>query len=501
VKRAMYLDELLQSLNEQVNKPITVPKNFEFSGMELDSRKVQKGDLFIALAGSKEHGLAHADEVIGKGANAIIYEPDKGGSALARNITGVLMIPVPGLAQYLGVLAASYYGQPSSKLMVIGITGTNGKTSCSQFLGQMLNDCGIIGTLGWGAWGKLNSTVNTTPDALAIQEIMADFFAAGKKAVAMEVSSHGLAQGRVNGVHFHGAVYTNITRDHLDYHETMEAYTAAKLQLLQVPGLEFVVINLDFALSSEVIFNVPAGVKIWGVSANEKTLANGENLTAEKIEHCAEGIRFTAVCKGLRENIIVPLYGDFNLENILCVLAVMLALGFTLSEAKAKLMELKPVPGRMEKCGDGLNQILVFVDYAHTPDALDRVLGSLRKHCRQTLWVVFGCGGDRDAGKRPLMGSIAERWADKVIVTDDNPRYEDNQQIASEIMAGCYSGKVKQILDRKMAIGYAIENAGQDDCIVIAGKGHEEYQEIAGIRYPFSDKHIAEAALAMRGAA
>jgi UDP-N-acetylmuramoyl-L-alanyl-D-glutamate--2,6-diaminopimelate ligase len=473
----------------------------EITGVELDSRKVQAGYLFIALAGSRQHGLAHANEVIGKGASAILFDPNKGGSQLADSITGIPTIPVNNLANKLGTLAARFYGRPSSKLNVIGITGTNGKTSCSQFLGQILGDCGIIGTLGWGEWGNLNDTVNTTPDALAVQKIMADLVVAGKQAVAMEVSSHGLDQGRVNEVQFKGAIYTNITRDHLDYHETMEAYIGAKLQLLRSPGMSFVVVNLDDAVSSEVIANVPAGVSIWGVSTTGKTLTHGEIVSATNVEHKPEGIQFSVLYNGDKETMFVPLYGDFNLENILCVLAVMLALGMSLGEAKEKLSTLQPVPGRMEKCTSGSEQPLVFVDYAHTPDALDRVLGSLRKHCRQLLWVVFGCGGNRDTGKRPLMGSIAERWADRVIVTDDNPRFEDHKVIADEIQAGCYTNKVKQILDRKQAILYAIENAGRDDCIVIAGKGHEAYQENAGERHPFSDKRIAEEALALRGAA
>jgi UDP-N-acetylmuramoyl-L-alanyl-D-glutamate--2,6-diaminopimelate ligase len=407
-------------------------------------------------------------------------------------------IPIENLGNTIGNIAARFYGEPSQHLDVIGITGTNGKTSCSQFLGQALDECGIIGTLGWGEPNNLNKTINTTPDALSVQQIMAEFLAMNKKTVAMEVSSHGLDQGRINGVHFKGAVYTNISRDHLDYHGTMDEYFEAKLKLLQMPGLRFVAINLDDEFFQQIIAATPKTVTCWGVSAKGKQANTHELVSASNIKHNFDGIEMNIQWRGKNQKITSPLYGDFNTENLLCVLAVMLAMGYSLSEAANKLAAIKPVVGRMDRCGTKADKLNVFVDYAHSPDALNRVLASLRKHCIKDLWVVFGCGGNRDAGKRPQMGAIAEQWADHVIVTDDNPRFEDNVAIAKEIMSGCTSNKVILIQDRKQAIQHAINHAVERDCILIAGKGHESYQEIKGVQFPFNDKNIAEDALANR---
>lgn len=470
----------------------------EVAGLALDSRLVKPNDLFIALSGSQQHGLLYADKVIENGALAILFDPSGQGSQLAKTITGITAIPVENLDRNLGKLAARFFGNPSDNLAVIGITGTNGKTSCSQFLGQLLEGCGIIGTLGWGDWKQLNKTINTTPDALMVQQILADFVKQNKHAVAMEVSSHGLDQGRVNGVQFKGAVFTNISRDHLDYHGSMEDYLKAKLKLLQAPGLSFVVVNLDDATSDRILSAVPKTTAIWGISAKGKKCNRGESVLAESVQLTPDGTEFTVHWHGKAQHIRTPLFGDFNVENLLCVLGVLLAMGEPLTDAARKIQHLKPVPGRLERCGTITNGLNVFVDYAHTPDALYRVLASLRKHCDKALWVVFGCGGNRDAGKRPQMGNIAEQWADKVIITDDNPRFEDNMQIANEILAGCHSDKAFLIRDRKLAIEHAIASAAKDDCILIAGKGHEAYQEINGIQYPFNDKQIAEEALQNR---
>lgn len=468
------------------------------NNLALDSRKVKAGDLFVALAGSQQHGLVYADKVIANGARAILYDPSGQGSQLARTITGLPVIPVENLGFILGKLASKFYGNPSGKLAVIGITGTNGKTSCSQFLGQLLEGCGIIGTLGWGDREQLNKTINTTPDAVMVQQVLSDFVKQKKHAVAMEVSSHGLDQGRVNGVQFKGAVFTNISRDHLDYHGSMEEYLAAKLKLLQAPGLSFVVVNLDDTSSDQVIASVPEMAAVWGVSAKGKICNRGESVLAEAVQLTPDGTELTVRWQGKVQRIKTKLFGDFNVENLLCVLAVLLAMGEALSEAATKMQTIKPVPGRLERCGTKMNGLNVFVDYAHTPDALYRVLASLRKHCNKALWVVFGCGGNRDAGKRPQMGNIAEQWADRVIVTDDNPRFEDNSAITNEILAGCQLDKTILIQDRKQAIEYAISNAAENDCILIAGKGHEAYQEIKGIQYPFNDQQVTEAALENR---
>ncbi|MDD1611487.1 MAG: UDP-N-acetylmuramoyl-L-alanyl-D-glutamate--2,6-diaminopimelate ligase [Methylococcaceae bacterium] len=472
----MKLNDLLAGLVPLSDTDLTITNDLLITGLTLNSRAVVAGNVFIALAGSKQHGLSHAEQAISKGACAILFDPAGNGKQLAEDLQGrVPMIAVDNLSGALGNIAARFYGNPSQSMNVIGITGTNGKTSCSQFLSQALDDCGIIGTLGWGEWGNLHKTLNTTPDALAIQSILSNLLIAGKKTVAMEVSSHGLEQGRVNGTHFKGAVFTNISRDHLDYHGSMESYLQAKLALLQTPNLAFVVVNLDDAYCEQIMAAIPATVMTWGITClstcNNKA---NEHLMAENIVNNTTGI------------------------NVLCVLAVLLALGISLTDATKKLAQLKPVAGRMERFG-GDTQPLVFVDYAHTPDALDKVLSSARKHCQQALWVVFGCGGNRDTGKRALMGACAERWADYMIVTDDNPRFENSTDIVNAILSGCKNThKIEVLQNREQAIHSAISRAAAGDCIVIAGKGHEDYQEINGTTIPFSDRACVLAALEMR---
>ncbi|MBT9098928.1 UDP-N-acetylmuramoyl-L-alanyl-D-glutamate--2,6-diaminopimelate ligase [Methylovulum psychrotolerans] len=467
-------------------------------GLVLDSRQVQTGDAFVALQGSQQHGLHHAAQAIAQGAAVILYDSAGEGAALAAAISAVPIWALDGLDVRLGEIAARFYGQPSRQMAVIGITGTNGKTSCSQFLAQLLTDCGIIGTLGWGSWGQLLATANTTPDALAVQRMLASLQHQGKQAVAMEVSSHGLAQGRVNGVAFTGAVFTNITRDHLDYHGTMAAYLDAKLLLLKQPGLAFAVINLDAEGSTRMLAETPEGVVRWGVTRQASRLAADETLQVLDSHTHSAGLALTVAWRTFRTTVNIPLYGDFNAENVALVLAVLLAMGEPFGQAVAKLASLQAVAGRMECFGGGAGQPLVFVDYAHTPDALDNVLRSARGHCRQALWAVFGCGGNRDTGKRPLMGASAGQWADHVLVTDDNPRFEDSAAIIADILVGCKAGNTQVLANREQAIRHAISHASPQDCIVVAGKGHEDYQEIKGVRYPFSDRQVVLAALAER---
>jgi len=469
----------------------------EITGISLDSRTVESGYAFIALAGSKQHGLSHAVQAVKNGAAVILFEPTDETNQFLAQLSATPLIAIKNLADNLGEMAARFYGQPSQHLAVIGITGTNGKTSCSQFLAQALEQCGIIGTLGWGQWGQLHKTLNTTPDAIAVQSMLATLKAAGNRTVAMEVSSHGLAQGRVNAVHFKGAVFTNISRDHLDYHGTMDAYLEAKLTLLSKPGLAFVVVNVDDAYCEQIIAAVPSSVVVWGISSKGSRFHKGELVSATDIVQNAEGIAMIVHWHDQQQLIRVPLFGDFNIENVLMVLAVLLATGQSLSIAAAKLAGIKPVIGRMERFG-GETAPLVFVDYAHTPDALDKVLGSVRKHCQQALWVVFGCGGNRDAGKRAQMGATAEHWADHVLVTDDNPRFEEAGDIVADILSGCQTNKIEVIQDRAKAIQQAITRATPQDCIIIAGKGHEQYQEIKGVQRPFSDSQCVTEALAMR---
>lgn len=477
------------------------------NGLALDSRKVKRGDAFIALAGSRQHGLAHAQQAMENGAVAVIYEPADGARELLETLPGkMLAVAVAGLSHKLGAIAAKFFGDPSAQLQVIGITGTNGKTSCSQFLAQALGHCGIIGTLGWGMPGSLRQTANTTPDALSLQMMLAEFVAQKQSAVAVEVSSHALQQGRVNGIRFCGAVYTNFSRDHLDYHGTMEAYVAAKLALLQKPGLRFAVLNLDDAYCREVKAALPHGIKAWGYSrvlgddseSNSAIAIEGmETVTASAVRHRPEGLEFTLLWRGQQMTVSAPVFGDFNVENLLAVIATLLAIDAPLEMVVARLKDIQPVPGRMERFAAS-DAPLVFVDYAHTPDALDKVLASLRPHCQGRLWVVFGCGGDRDRGKRAQMGAAAVQRADRIVLTDDNPRSEDPEQIVEEILSGCGTVQVEVIRDRKQAIERVIAAAAVNDCIVIAGKGHEDYQEINGNRIPFSDSAVVKDSLQTR---
>lgn len=499
----MKLKELLADWADVPSTSLGAAGDSMITGLALDSRVLAAGNVFIALAGAQQHGLAHLAQALEKQPVAILFDPAGDGLQLAAqaHANGIPLVKVDSLNVRLGELAARYYGQPSQQMSVIGITGTNGKTSCSQFLSQLLDNCGLIGTLGWGEWGKLHKTLNTTPDALEIQRILAQLHQDHKTTVAMEVSSHGLEQGRVNGVQFKGAVFTNISRDHLDYHGTMEAYVKAKLLLLDKLGLAFAVVNLDDAYSAQILAAIPANVSVWGFSKQGNTLATQFSLNAEAITHNPDGIAFTLRYDTGTYNVSVPLYGEFNVDNVLAVLAVMLALGVDIHAAVKKLALLQPVIGRMERFG-GAGQPLVIVDYAHTPDALDKVLGSLKKHCPQDLWVVFGCGGNRDQGKRPQMGAIAEQWADHVIITDDNPRFEQSAEIANAILAGCQTApqpnRLQVLLDRGQAIRHAIAAAASQDIIVIAGKGHEDYQEINGVRTPFSDSLVVLSALKTR---
>ncbi|MGZ4958280.1 MAG: UDP-N-acetylmuramoyl-L-alanyl-D-glutamate--2,6-diaminopimelate ligase [Methylomonas sp.] len=511
----MKLSELLKGLVE-------VETDVDVNGLTLDSRKVNPGDAFIALHGASQHGIAHARQAIASGAITVIYDLT-GLDREPSQVRDAVSVAVPELSRQLGAIAAKFYGHPSRQLAVIGITGTNGKTTCSQLIAQALSDCGVIGTLGWGEPGQLTPTLNTTPDALAIQGMLQQFVRRQKRAVAMEVSSHGLQQGRVNAVEFTGAVFTNLSRDHLDYHGDMDSYLQAKLALFRNPALKFAVINLDDPSSTAVQRSLAAGVQRWTFSAKGEKAFGAENIVAENVRYGAEGIHFDVVWGERKANAFTPIAGAFNLENVLAVLGVLLAMGISFPEAVARLANLKAIVGRMEKFG-GQGKPTVFVDYAHTPDALEKVLKAVKGGGQ--LWVVFGCGGNRDKGKRPEMGRIAKTWADRVIITDDNPRSEPSTAIINDILAGCQSSastnagesvkqesqtvsaasatsaiveKITVINDRATAIRTAIEQADKQDCVMIAGKGHEDYQEISGVKMPFSDQDFVKQALAVRG--
>lgn len=471
---------------------VEVKDDVYISGLTLDSRHVQFGDVFIALHGERQHGLEFVDQAVVNGAVAVVYEPDRAG-VLPETVVSVA---VPGLADKLGEIAARFYQRPATRLAVIGITGTNGKTTCSQLIAQALPDCGVIGTLGWGEPGNLLPTLNTTPDALAIQAMLHQLLSAGKRTVVMEVSSHGLQQGRVNAVTFTGAVFTNFSRDHLDYHRSMDEYFKAKLALFTSPDLQFTVINLDDPKSSEVLQVLSESVSRWTFSTQGRVLAGANSLCADNVDYRQDGIAFAVTWNRQTLAAVTPLVGKFNLENVLAVLAVMLASGIDFEHAVAQLAKLQPIAGRMQRFG-GNGKPTVIVDYAHSPDALEKLLNAVRGS--QHLCVVFGCGGNRDSGKRAEMGRIAEALADRVIVTDDNPRYESPAAIIDDILTGCQSKQIQVINDRAMAIQTAIQQAAANDWIVIAGKGHENYQDINGVKWPFSDQEQVQQALAAWG--
>lgn len=478
----------MMTLREWLAPWADIATHIEVQGLSLSSQDIKQGDVFIAVNGAKQHGLAYASQALAQGAVAVLF--DSQDHSLAEDSLAPCKQPVIGiahLATHLGDMAARFYHHPSQTMAVIGITGTNGKTSCSQFLSQLLTHCAFIGTLGWGTPTQLHKTLNTTPDALTIQKILAQLKTAQTGVVAMEVSSHGIAQGRIHGVTFQGAVFTNLSRDHLDYHGSMEAYLETKLHLFRTPSLEFAVVNLDDEASGHVINALDLRVKLIGVSATGQHSPRGDTLIAQSIRLTLDGITCDMQWQGKVLAVHIPLMGRFNIENVLCSLAVMLALGVDFAHAVEKAAQLQGVDGRMKRLGGQHGKPLVIIDYAHTPDALEKALTSLRKHTQGRLWVVFGCGGNRDSGKRAQMGRIAEQYADHVILTDDNPRFESAQRIIDDIASGCVLQKQDVIHDRAQAIQSAIAQASVADCILIAGKGHETYQEIEGVQYPFSD--------------
>lgn len=462
-----------------------------------DSRRVQPGDVFIAYPGAQADGRDFIAQALHKGAAAVIAEA--GGSLVE---CGSPIVEVSGLAALSGEIAHLVYGRPSEQLWLAGVTGTNGKTSVTQWIAQamdaMQHRCALVGTLGNGFLDALDESPNTTPDALTLHAALAGFLARGAQACAMEVSSIGLDQGRVNGAAFDVAVFTNLTRDHLDYHGSMEAYAEAKEKLFAVPGLNAAVLNLDDPMGVVLAAKLKGRVHVIGYALNAVDASLGDEiLLAEDLRLDAAGVEF-----GLRGvKLTAPVVGRFNVSNLLAVTGALLARKERFEEIAAALRTLRPPPGRMQALG-GLRQPLIVVDYAHTPDALDKALTVLRETATARggkLVCVFGCGGDRDPGKRPQMGAAAARLADRVLVTSDNPRSEDPLKIIAEIVAGMPAPRRIEP-DRALAIAEAVAGADARDVVLLAGKGHEPYQEIAGVRHPFSDLDVAQSVLGGRQA-
>jgi len=462
----------------------------EITGLALDSRKVQPGDLFLAVPGLRHDGRQHIEQAVAAGAVAVACETNDGFTCTAS----VPLLPIGHLVDQLSAIAGRFHGEPAGSLGLIGITGTNGKTSVSQMLAQALNSlgqpCGVIGTLGSGMPGALFDHGMTTPDALAVQQQLAQLRDQGARRVSMEVSSHALDQGRVAALHFEVAVFTNLSRDHLDYHGDMPSYGAAKARILDQSHRA--VINIDDAFGRELAERCTLPLLRYSLSDSSA------DLYCSDIRFDAEGISARLHTATATAELRSPLLGTFNLSNLLAVAGVLLSLELPLAQVAAQLGQLLPPDGRMQRLG-GHGQPLVVIDYAHTPDALEKALAALRAHVAGRLICVFGCGGDRDRGKRPLMGKVAEQGADQLVVTDDNPRTEPSVAIIEEICAGIErTEQLTVIANRAEAISQTIARAAADDVILLAGKGHETYQEINGVRHPFSDIEQAARALQHR---
>jgi UDP-N-acetylmuramoyl-L-alanyl-D-glutamate--2,6-diaminopimelate ligase len=465
--------------------------------MTLDSRAVRSGSLFFALPGHVGHGLNFAADAVARGASVVLWEPSAD-SAAPQLPPGVFGAAVPGLSKHVGRIADRFFDRPSSKMRIVGITGTNGKTTCAFLLAQCLEVLGsaaaYIGTIGWGRPASLAQPTHTTPDAISVHRILAQLRSDGVRDVAMEVSSHALDQGRVDAVCFQVAAFTNLTRDHLDYHGSMQAYGAAKAKLLQLAELTQVVVNIgdDFGGTFVQAYSGPASVTTVWIGAAKSRFAAQRSLHASRVNALPQGVSLQLDGSFGSATVDTQLMGRFNAENSLIVIACLLALGVSLSDATRALAQCKPAPGRMEVVkSHAPGKATAVVDYAHTPDALAQALRAAREHCEGTLWCVFGCGGDRDAGKRPLMGAIADELADEIIVTDDNPRSENPQAITRGILEGIKLRSARVIHDRSAAIGAALQEARAIDLVLIAGKGHEDYQIYGNSRRSFSDRREA----------
>ncbi|MDA1299095.1 MAG: UDP-N-acetylmuramoyl-L-alanyl-D-glutamate--2,6-diaminopimelate ligase [Proteobacteria bacterium] len=480
---SIMLSQLIPDLNLDRDVPV--------SGVSADSRKLLAGNVFLAIPGDRVDGRAFIGEVRAK-ASAVLCEPP-----IPPGLEGPMVIAVSGLQAKAGEIASRFFGEPSRAMNVIAVTGTNGKTSVSMFIADAMTRlgtrCGVVGTLGTGIVGALRQTGMTTPDAITMQSSLADLKDIGCGAVAVEASSHGLAQGRLNGTSIDVAIFTNLTRDHLDYHGDEQTYGAAKRSLFSWPGLNGAVVNIDDPFGADI------AASLTGVSLTTCGSA-GADVMAVNLEPGADGIRFDLVTPWGSARIHSSLFGRFNVANLLATAGTLAALEFKFDEIIRVLPEIAPVPGRMNVVrSPGLP--IVIVDYAHTPDALANALRAAREHCRGSLWCVFGCGGDRDNGKRPMMGSVAEAAADHLMVTDDNPRSESAPAIVREILGGMKApGKALTISPRGDAIRSVLGQADPEDVVLIAGKGHETYQEINGERIPYSDFEVVREMAATRTA-
>tara|TARA_R110001599_G_scaffold65838_2_gene185909 strand:- start:162300 stop:163790 length:1491 start_codon:yes stop_codon:yes gene_type:complete len=462
-------------------------------GLQLDSRKVQSGDLFFAVPGELHDGRQFIEQAVANGAVAVVAEAPVAGFVDALPVP---LVEIPELRFDVGPLAARFFRHPSRDLHVVGVTGTNGKTTTTSLIAQLGRSqgqsCGVIGTLGALLDDSVADSVNTTPDPVSLQRQLAQWRDQGVRTVSIEVSSHALVQGRVSGVEFKTAIYTNLSHDHLDYHGSMDAYARAKMLLFSSAGLLHAVVNLDDEYAPEVIAAVPGGVRILTYSISR----DDADIRVKNTRYNAAGVAGELHTPWGSGRFSSPLPGEYNLANLAAAVTAAVLAGEDLLAVLAAVSRLRPVPGRMQLIPNALG-LQVVVDYAHTPDALEQVLSALKNHVSGRLVTVFGCGGDRDRAKRQVMGRVASKFSDRVVVTSDNPRSEDPAIILADIASGC-SGNFELVADRSRAIAMAIGDAGAGDCVVIAGKGHEDYQIIEGVRHHFSDEEQALKALSQR---
>ncbi len=484
------LDQLLKGLADAPALPL--------GGISSDSRQVGKGDVFIAIQGGTSHGLDFLDQAIDAGVAAVVWDSSTGEARSAD----IPMIAVSGLATHLGTIANRFFDTPSKRIKVSGVTGTNGKTTVAYLIMQCLRlqgqRCAYIGTLGAGIDEISDPGDVTTPACIDLHRQLADFSAAGASHAALEVSSHALEQQRIDGVHFDTAIFTNLSRDHIDYHGSMRAYGETKARLFLEYDVQHRIVSLDTDFGQELAER--CGANVVTVSTRFDRVANGRPFVfVRAVVATGSGSRVSVTSSWGEGEFLLPLPGEFNVANAVDVLSALLCWDVPMAEACELLSRVSAPPGRMQRvCLDSDTPMpAVFVDYAHTPASLEAALRALRKHCNGQLWCVFGCGGDRDRGKRSLMGKIAARHSDHPVVTNDNPRFEKPADIIAGILQGMDQDTVV-IEDRSAAIAHAINQATANDIVLIAGKGHEQYQVIGSERREFSDYHVAQATMQAR---
>lgn len=484
--------------------------NTPVSGVSLDSRLVKRGDLYLAVDGAVTHGMRFAEAAVAAGAVAVAMQTEATDefADIAQSLTesGIPVVAINNLTAHCADIAARFYGNPDQSITLIAVTGTDGKTSVCRFIAQAYDGigkcCGYIGTLGWGLGEQLENTELTTPDVVSLRRMLASLRDQGAEIVALEASSHGLSEQRLKGLAIDVAVLTNFGRDHLDYHQSIEHYKASKASLFSWPELSAMVLNENDLLGKELLESATSARQIAYRTQNigedssqtPAHLDDGFSLLACDITADDSGLSFILKECEEAERISTSLIGQFNVDNLLACYASLRACGVAANEARHGLSLVKPVAGRMERFG-GKGLPTVVVDYSHTPQALSVAIESIRVHCRGSLWVVFGCGGDRDPGKRAQMAQAAEK-ADRVVLTDDNPRTESSEDIIAAAMKGFERpDEVIVIADRSTAIKHAVAHAEPHDLVLVAGKGHEDYQIIGTKRYPFSDRAEVIAAL------